>query len=397
MRIFIVVINIFLSIGLIAQNNTSNQDAIQFSFKQIALTKQKIKTKDPSVMPAYNNLITQANKLLQYKEPSVMDKLDMPPSGNKHDYVSLAPYWWPDPNQLNGLPYIKKDGEINPEVKNYPDKDNMPKVCRNIYLLGLAYYFSDNEIYAQKATKIASVWFLDTATQMNPNLNFAQIVKGINNGRGIGIIDTRHFIYALDGIELLQGSKSWDKSKSLLTKQWFNTFLHWLQISDNGLDEQVAKNNHGVWYDAQCLSIALYLDSSHLAKNIINRSLKRLNDQSDKNHLFPLELARTNSKHYSVFNLLAFNVIAQLAEKINVNIWEYETVNQHSIKKSFMALLPYLTNEQKWTFDEITPYQNEGSYNLLLTASQKFNCVSCQLSLKQMAGPNFETLLLNLF
>lgn len=397
MRIyFFLVFNFFIA-SLFAQENKANSETIQFNFKQIAETKQKIKLGDATVMPAYKNLIAQANKLLNYKEPSVMDKMDFPPSGNKHDYTSLAPYWWPDPNKPNGLPYIKKDGEINPEFKNYPDKENMPKVCKNIYLLGLAYYFSGNEMYAKKATKIATVWFLDTATKMNPNLNFAQVVKGLNNGRGIGIIDTRHFIYALDGIELLQGSLSWDNTQSAALKEWFNLFLHWLQYSDNGLDELAAKNNHGVWYDAQCLGIALYLDSNDLAKKIINRALKRLNDQSNKDHLFPLELARTNSLHYSVFNLVAFNVIAQLAEKINVKIWEYETADKHALKKSFTALLPYLKNEQKWAYDEITPYENQDSFNLLLTASQKFDCKSCQVALRQMAGTNYDQLLLNLF
>ncbi|MGI9139449.1 MAG: alginate lyase family protein [Sediminibacterium sp.] len=397
MRLFIIATSLFLNTIVLGQSSHSNSETIQFNFKQLAVTQQKIKRGDASVMPAYKQLITQANSLLNYKETSVMDKLDIPPSGSKHDYTSLAPYWWPDPNKPNGLPYIKKDGEINPEVKNYPDKENMPKVCKNIYLLGLAYYLSGNEIYAKKATKIASVWFLDTATRMNPNLNFAQVVKGVNNGRGIGIIDTRHFIYALDGIALLQGSVSWDKNKSHAIKQWFNLFLNWLQTSENGMDELVAKNNHGVWYDAQCLGIALYVDSTELAKKIINRALHRLNEQSNNDHLFPLELARTNSLHYSVFNLVAFNVIAQLSEKIGLNIWEYETSDKHSIKKSFLALMPYLKKEQKWTWDEITPYENESSFNLLLTASQKFECTSCQLALKQMAGNNYDQLLLNLF
>jgi hypothetical protein len=58
-------------------------------------------------------------------------------------------------------------------------------------------------VYAKKATELLTTWFIDTATRMNPNLNFAQMVKGINNGSGTGIIHTRHFIYVIDGIQLL--------------------------------------------------------------------------------------------------------------------------------------------------------------------------------------------------
>ena len=43
---------------------------------------------------------------------SVMDKQHVPPSGDKHDYMSLGPYWWPDPDKPDGLPYIRRDGEV---------------------------------------------------------------------------------------------------------------------------------------------------------------------------------------------------------------------------------------------------------------------------------------------
>ena len=395
-QFFLLAFGIFFIITLKAQNVGSGE-TIQFDIKQLAVTKAKVQSGDKSVMDAYNKLITSANKILSYKPVSVMDKVDIPPSGNKHDYVSLAPYWWPNPNTPNGLPYIRKDGQINPEVKNYPDKQSMPRLCGNIYLLGIAYYLSGNEQYAQKINQLMTVWFLDTATVMNPNLNFAQYIKGVNSGRGIGIIDTRHFVYALEGVQLIKNSSSWDDQKNNATKKWFAQFLHWLQTSENGLEEMKADNNHGVWYDFQCLGIALYLDSNELAKKIIDRSLQRLDDQSNSDHLFPLELARTNSLHYSVFNLVAFSSIAQLAEKVGVNFWEKETVHQHSLKKSYLALLPYIKKEKTWTGPEITPYYVEEAFNLLLHASEKYDCASCKVSIQNFAGDNYNNLLLQLF
>ena len=70
-----------------------------------------------------------------------MEKKHLPPSGNKHDYMSLAPYHWPDPSKPDGLPYIRKDGETNPEVREYKDKEYMPKLCAMVHTLGLAYFF----------------------------------------------------------------------------------------------------------------------------------------------------------------------------------------------------------------------------------------------------------------
>ena len=395
-RFFLLGFGILFIITLKAQNVGSGE-TIQFDIKQLAVTKAKVQSGDKSVMDAYKKLIASANKILSYKPVSVMDKVDIPPSGNKHDYVSLAPYWWPNPNTPNGLPYIRKDGEINPEVKNYPDKQSMPRLCGNIYLLGIAYYLSGNEQYAKKVNELMTVWFLDTATLMNPNLNFAQYIKGVNSGRGIGIIDTRHFVYALESIQLIKGSSNWDDQKNNATKKWFAQFLHWLQTSENGLEEMKADNNHGVWYDFQCLGIALYLDSNDLAKKIINRSLQRLDEQSNSEHFFPLELARTNSLHYSVFNLVAFSSIAQLAEKVGVNFWEKETVHQHSLKKSYTALLPYIKKEKTWTGNEVTPYYVEEAFNLLLHASEKYDCTSCKVSIQNFAGENYKNLLLQLF
>jgi len=100
--------------------------------------------------------------------------------------MSLAPYWWPDPSKPNGLPYIRKDGEVNPEVKNYPDKEQMPKLCENVNTLSLAYFYSRDEKYAKHAANLLRVWFWDPSTKMNPNLNFGQAVKGITNGRAEG-------------------------------------------------------------------------------------------------------------------------------------------------------------------------------------------------------------------
>src|SRR5215831_17811958 len=59
-------------------------------------------------------LIKAADRALEQKPLSVVDKKKVPPSGDKHDYLSQAPYWWPDPSKPDGLPYIRRDGETIP-------------------------------------------------------------------------------------------------------------------------------------------------------------------------------------------------------------------------------------------------------------------------------------------
>jgi hypothetical protein len=387
---------ILSSTVLIAQPKLSNTDIIKLDFKVLAEKKEKLKLKDASLMPAYNQLLKDADKLLNYKPVSVMDKTDFPPSGDKHDYMSLAPYWWPDPSKPNGLPYIRKDGEVNPEVKSFPDKENMPKLCENIYTLSLAYYFSNNEKYSAHASKLLQVWFLDPATKMNPNLQYGQAVKGINDGRAEGIIDTRQFIFAIDGIELIKSSKSWSKQNQNDIKTWFSQFLTWLNTSKIGLDELNAKNNHGVWFDAQALSIALFVDSTNLADQIIARAASRLDKQMNDDGFFPLELARTTSLHYSVFIQNAFNIIGQLSEQTKTNFYTLETNTGKSYQKGFNALLPYLSKEKKWTYNQIKEFKMGDAFPFLLRGNSKVNCSNCMDIIRKNTGNEFSYLLLNL-
>ncbi len=175
----------------------------------LSANKARVKANDPLIKPAYKQLMKEADDALTFGPVSVMEKKHNPPSGDKHDYMSLAPYHWPDPTKPDGLPYIRKDGQTNPEVKEYKDKEYLPKLCGNVNTLALAWFFSDDKVYAAHAAKLIRVWFLDTSTRMNPNLNFGQAVKGVNTGRGAGMIDVRHLVKVVDAIGLLQNSAYW--------------------------------------------------------------------------------------------------------------------------------------------------------------------------------------------
>ncbi len=389
-------ITCFISNMVMAQVKLSNTDIIKLDFKSLAIKKTRLQAKDATLLPAYDELIKKANAMLQYKPASVMDKTDFPPSGNKHDYMSIAPYWWPDAAKPNGLPYIRKDGEVNPEVRNFPDKESMPKLCENVYNLSLAYYFSNNEKYAQHASKLLQVWFLDSATKMNPNLNYGQAVKGVTDGRAEGVIDTRQFVFVLDGVTLLKGSKSWTSENNKALQNWFAQFLNWLNTSKIGKAEMNAKNNHGVWFDAQALAIALYVDSTQMANKIVARAADRLDKQANNDGLFPYELERTTSLHYSVFIMNAFNIIAQLSEQTNTNLYTFQTASGKSFQKSVAAIVPYITEEKPWAHQEIKPFHATDAYPLLLRSSTRFKNDKYLDFIKLNAKDNYSKLLLNL-
>ncbi|HMK03440.1 MAG TPA: alginate lyase family protein [Ferruginibacter sp.] len=369
-----------------------------FAIDAKALLKNKagIQSKDVSVTPAYKQLLKDADKALEFGPVSVMEKKNVPPSGDKHDYMSLAPYYWPDPNKPNGLPYIRKDGETNPEVKDYKDKEYMPKLCELANTLALAYYFSGEEKYAAHAAKLLKVWFLDKDTRMNPNLNYGQAMKGHNTGRGAGLIDTRHFIKVPDAIGLLQGSKYWTAADQEGMIKWFSDFLNWMQTSKNGIDEMNAKNNHGDWYDAQRLSFALFTGNTELAKQIVLNAQSRLDEQVDDAGMFPLEMERTTSLHYSVFAMEAFFLIAKMGEGTGIDLWHHVTPSGRSLERSFTALKPFFSKEKDWEGKQIKEYNHEEGYVLLMEGSRHFNCKDCVAVVQHLAADKAPRLRINL-
>jgi hypothetical protein len=81
-----------------------------------------------------------------------MDKKLIADSGDKHDYMSIAPYFWPDPAKPDGLPYIRRDGEVNPERHNRnTDAAAFSATFGNVQTLALAYYFTDKPEYPAHA------------------------------------------------------------------------------------------------------------------------------------------------------------------------------------------------------------------------------------------------------
>src|SRR6185436_20716762 len=153
-----------------------------------------------------------AQSALNAKVLPIVSRQSIPPSGDKHDYMSQAPYFWKNPNTANGLPYVKRDGERNPEFEQYPDHGLMDNMIKAVERLSLGYFLTQKEEYAAKAGEILRMWFLDPATRMNPNLEYAQAIPGESSGRNFGIIESRGLTRVVDSVGLLAGSPSWTKA-----------------------------------------------------------------------------------------------------------------------------------------------------------------------------------------
>ncbi|MEP7074593.1 MAG: alginate lyase family protein [Acidobacteriota bacterium] len=339
---------------------------------RLAAVKKAVAAKDKSYGALIASIDRDAKAALVGGTFSVTTKEITPPSGDKHDYMSQAPYFWPDPLKKDGLPYIRKDGERNPEINKITDHKSMDRMTDAVENLGLAFYLHGDENYAVKAVQVLRAFFLDPATRMNPNLEYGQGIPGITKGRGIGLIETTQLTGVVDAIGLLEGSKALTSADEKGLKDWFGKFLDWMQTSKNGMDEAAARNNHGTHYDSQVASYALFVGKPEIAKNILETAKqKRIASQIEPHGRMPLELERTNAWGYSTFNLRAMMNLATLGAWVGVDLWNFETKDGRSIRKAVEFLYPFSIGE-KWTYQEINGFKPDPFYPEMRTASAFF-------------------------
>jgi hypothetical protein len=372
MKGFLMLLPFILANGLCGHVEASVPQCVAVRPNALADVKARLADGDPSLKPALNRLVRDAESALKTRPPSVTEKAKVAMSGDKHDYMTGAPYFWPDPDKPDGLPYIRHDGKVNPEVRTAAYDWNRLSLMRNaVETLALAYYFTGNEAYAEHAANILRVWYLSPTTRMNPNLNFAQVITGKDSGRGIGIIEGRNLVEAVDASGLLAGSPAWSDKDRDAMKGWAASYLVWLLSSKNGLDEAGATNNHGTFYDSQVVRLALILGRPELAKSVaMAAKAKRIAVQFKPDGSQPLELKRASSLGYSRFNLEAWFELATMADQIGIDLWHYQSPDGGGIRKALDFLLPYLgENGKKWPRPQIKKLDPKDFASLLREAA----------------------------
>lgn len=334
--------------------------------------KAKIDRQDPFVMPAYQTLISKAEKTLSMDRLSVVDKSLTPPSQDKHDYMSLGPYFWPNPKTKDGYPYIRRDGKVNPNALIDSDSPRLVRLANALETLALAYYYTNNTKYAQRAVEMIQIWFINDTTKMNPHLKYAQGIPGTVPGRALGILDGRHFVRILDSITLIENSNLLSSKDLEVIKQWVKDYQNWLLNGEYAYDESHRPNNHGTFYDYQVVGYALYLEQPKKAKELLtNAQYIRLGSHIGSKGQNFHELERTRPLHYSLFDLEAMIGLALYSDHYDdVNFWTF-TINQTSLKKAIDYVVKYKNNRDMWlvenenvNFMDLTP--------TLLVAAQKY-------------------------
>ncbi len=321
--------------------------------------KAAVQANDPAIMEYYTALkeLTDAEYLTMEPLSIVDDKIHVAPSRDPRDYISLSPYWWPNPDTKDGLPYVRNDGVRNPEVYEYHERRRGELFNVSIQSLATMYYLSGEEQYAEKAAEMIRYWFLDPVKGMNPNMTYAQYVPGMEKIRGTGIIDSRRYLTGLNAAQMISTSEAWSAEDEVALKRWAGAFAYWLENSINGLTEFKAQNNHGLWYEVAHQIAVMYTgDYDYLRQIIVEDQLPRFGVQIAEDGTLPHELERTLGLHYTTFALEAVNLSSIMGGKVGVDVWGHVAENGRSMKMAVDYALPYYLEPETWPHMQINPF-----------------------------------------
>ncbi|PML92300.1 hypothetical protein BCT64_16455 [Vibrio breoganii] len=205
---------------------------------------------------------------------------------------------------------------------------------------------------------------------MNPNMNYAQAIPGLSSGREAGIIESRLFINVIDSIRLV----SYELDPVLLrnVKLWFHSFQSWLINSKSGIAASKMDNNIALWYDAQLVSISLFINDSDFVNNYYDKLFfKRIHKHLNNEGILVQELQRTRPWGYMNFSMQAVGRLIEYSIEHDPK-YKRELLKDDLIKASYMYIADVVLNPSSWDYDEILGFDKNEGYRALVVATELY-------------------------
>jgi len=306
----------------------------------------------PSSTAAAQQTVVQWADYLAAEGPwSVMNKSVNPPTGNKHDYLSWAPYYWPNctgvgnttelqPEQVwVQCPYYNRDGMFNPDRLLVNNTGDFQAMSDAVFYNALAWVLTGSSNYSANAANYIYTWFINPATYQTPNLQYSQIHRGPQGqiGDHTGLLDFRQMAKLASGIMILRNGKSSDWTDSLNTQMmnWTTSYIGWMTTSPIAYGEWTAPNNHGTYFYNQLASLQILVGDTNGAINTTKQYFsKQYMGQIDATGEQPLEAVRTHPYHYRCYNLAAMILNAKIGDYLGLDFWNTTTTAGGNIQKA---------------------------------------------------------------
>lgn len=295
-------------------------------------------------------ILSRARGAMDGPAPSLASSRATRSEGGPNDFYSEGDYWWPDPTKPEGRPYLRRDGESNPNAF-FAHRTAMRDMRDAVAALSAAFKITADEKYAARAAQLLRAFFLDEATRMAPHFRYAQAIPGVSSGRGVGIIDGLHLIEIPMAVNALKSSKALTSEVCQGLRRWFGEMAEWMATHPNGLDEAKADNNHSVAYFLQLAIFADFAgDTERVALSRLRFKDKLLPSQLAPDGSFPREIARTKPYGYSIFQLEIVVALCHVLSNKNDDLWRLQLGEGRSVRRAMEFLYPYLADKSRWPY-----------------------------------------------
>ncbi|KAG8703483.1 hypothetical protein FRC08_002814 [Ceratobasidium sp. 394] len=309
-----------------------------------------------TTLPAQQSIIKYADEILREGPWSVMNKSVSPPTGDKHDYLSYRPYYWPDCSGVGNTtelsqeqiyvtcPYVRRDGQFNPDYRLANDSGAVQALMDAALYAPLAHLILSHnsslsnkpaEFYSSAALHALNVFFVNPDTSMHPHLNFSQLLRGpgVQKGSPTGVLDMHWWPKALTGILLMRAMNVWSEQDTAGIVNWAKAYIPWLLTNDLAKAERGSDNNHASYFYNQLATLQILVGDNDGAKATLQDYFTGVYmQQIDANGDQPKESARTHPYHYRGYNLCAMVTSARLAEYVGYDGWNAKAASGAGIQ-----------------------------------------------------------------
>ena len=296
-------------------------------------------------------ILKRADAALKLTPPAITDHRATNSAGGPHDFFSQKDYYWPNPTNASGLPYVNRDGQTNPDIFT-PHRMAMRDMKDAVAALAAAYALTGDGRYVSPAARLIRVFFLDERTRMNPSLDYAQAAMGLSTGTASGVIDGLHLAELAVAVRFLEKSPAFDPAVDRGLKQWFADYARWIESSTNGVAEMNNPNNHSIACFVQLASIAKLTGDAKLF-DLSRRRFQEvlLPNQMGADGSFARELKRTKPYGYSIFQADNLSTLCVLLSTPSEDLWTFHTADGRTPRQAVDFIYPYLADKNKWLAD----------------------------------------------
>ncbi|KAF9503545.1 hypothetical protein BS47DRAFT_1402298 [Hydnum rufescens UP504] len=282
---------------------------------------------------------------------AVTNKTILPPSKDLKDYLSWPPYAWPDCSKAGNTTvltdqeiwvqckYVTRDGQFNPDQHLVNNTGAFYAMSDAIFYNTIAWRLTGFSNYSASAARLINTWFVDPATSMNPNLNYAQLLRGpgVQVGQHTGVLDLKCMTKIASAVLTLRlgASPEWTTQIDQGFTQWVSQYIVWMTNSTLAYQERTSVNNHGSFFYNQLASLYLIVNDTTNARNTVQEFFSGLyQNQIDANGEQPFEASRTHPFHYRAYNLAAVITSAKIGQYVGFNAWNLTTKQGGTIQKA---------------------------------------------------------------